>query len=141
VPFANIGHVPVATGSIVGVVPPSLDPVPPEPLDPPEPEDPPPDPEPPGDPLELPFGPEALPELLELVALPPSGPAPLEPVPPSGAGEDADDPLHPAARTMPTTPRRRGLRMARGVCLRLAGADNRCKRRRRSNDSMCPVDT
>ena len=116
-PFAKVGHVPFAVGSIGGVVPASLDTPPlllPDPL---ELEDPLLDPEPPPDPLEL-LAPASLPEpeepleLPEPEELPPLDPLPPPELPPPFPAEDADEPLQPAASAIPRTPSPRLLRMA-----------------------------
>jgi hypothetical protein len=136
VPFAKVGHDPVATGRSGGDTPPSddepplLEPLeepllePLEPLDPPLPEP---------DPLDEPLDP---PELLE--ALPASAPEPLDPPPlpdpdscPVPVGDD--EPPQPAASTIPSTPRRRRLRMVAGACARPARPRNRSAARDATN--------
>jgi hypothetical protein len=107
VPFANVGHDPLATGRSGGGVPPSAaDPPLLDPLEPPEAPllDP--------DPLDEPLAPPE-PELL--VPLPASVPPPPEPLPlPASCPVfvDDDESPQPAASTIPSTPTPRRLRMA-----------------------------
>jgi len=116
VPFAKVGHAPLATGRSGGgdpasaEAPPLLDPLEEpllEPLDPPL-------PDPLEDPLDDPLDP---PELLE--ALPAS--APPEPLPDPASrpvSVDDDELPHPAATAIPSTPRPSRLRMAAEACAR-----------------------
>jgi hypothetical protein len=124
--LAKVGQVPLATGSIVGVVPasapaplelppPELEPlevddplVDPEPLDP-ELLDEPPEPLPEPPPLELDVPPEPLPELVE----PPPPPSLVLPAPPAAL----DDDEQPDASAIARTPSTRGACMAASMAL------------------------